>query len=161
MMQHAVKFRSSTGRKLITGLGWRSSQKIFRQRLHTPERVGQPIPLLALAEHYLPTDDDDNQQRQANAVKAKWSPAQLPSLCREVIRIPERYGARAQSQEADRNIDQEYPTAKRLSVIQPPSVGPTTGAISAATPNSVMREAETRRVTVSKPDCSMTSRIFA
>ena len=32
MMQQAVKFRSRSGRKLTTGLGWRSSQKISPAR---------------------------------------------------------------------------------------------------------------------------------
>ena len=118
MMQQAAKFRSRNGRKLTTGLGWRSSQKISadqahgeqdRQRLHTPERVAQPVPFLALAERHLPTDDDDDQQRQANAVKAERPLPQLHALCREVIGVPECDGTRAQGQEADGDVDPEHP----------------------------------------------------
>jgi hypothetical protein len=44
-----------------------------RQRLHRPERVAQPVPFLTLAEHHLPTNYGDHQQRQANAVEAERS----------------------------------------------------------------------------------------
>ena len=80
-----------------------------RQRLHAPERVAQPVPFLALAERHLPADDDDDQQRQADAVEAERSPPQLPALCREIVGVAKRDGARSQRQQPDRDVDPEHP----------------------------------------------------
>src|SRR5437764_12444091 len=118
MMQQAVKFRSRSGRKLTTGLGWRSSQKISPAR-PTANKIASVCTRQngsssqshswALAERHLPTDHDDDQQQQANAVKAEWSLPQLHALCREVIGVPECHGTRTEGQEADGDVDPEHP----------------------------------------------------
>ena len=48
------------------------------QRLHAPERIAQPVPLLALAEHHFPADHDDDQQRQADRVETGTAASATP-----------------------------------------------------------------------------------
>ena len=95
-MQQAAKFRSASGRKLTTGLAIRSlpedqaaqpENEHDEQRLHPPERVVVPVPLLPLAEHHFPARHDQGEQPQADVVEIERLAAQLGPLLLEVIRI--------------------------------------------------------------------------
>ena len=41
------------------------------ERLHAPERIAEPVPFLALAEHDLPADHREAQQAQAERVEVQ------------------------------------------------------------------------------------------
>jgi hypothetical protein len=65
----------------------------------------------------------------------------LPSLLRALgrgLRVMDYGVARGEGQKAGWEVDVKDPTPRIVIVIQPPRVGPTTGAIRAATPNSVI-----------------------
>ena len=89
-----------------------------RQRLHTPEWIAQPVPLLSLAEHHLPGDHDDHQQRQAERVKTQRLLPQLHTLLREIVRIPQQSITRSKRHETHWNVDVEHPSP-RIAVRDP------------------------------------------
>src|SRR5262249_43134931 len=94
------------------------------QRLHTPEWIAQPVPLLSLAEHPFPRDHDDDQQRQAARVKTERPPLQLRTLLGEIVRIPEQSITRRKCHKTDRDVDVE-PPPPRITVRYPAADSPT------------------------------------
>ena len=99
MMQQAAKLRSPSGRKLTTGLAIRISRMIRKisppdeqdqERLHAPERIAQPVPLLPLAEHDFPRRHREGQQAETDVVEIQRLLEQLGPLGLEVIRIVEQ-----------------------------------------------------------------------
>src|SRR5262249_3354655 len=89
-----------------------------RQRLHAPEWIAQPVPFLSLAEHHLPRDHDDDQQRQADRVKAERPALQLRTLPREIVRVPELGITGGKCQETNGYVDKEHP-APRIAARDP------------------------------------------
>ena len=96
------------------------------ERLHSPEWVAQPVPLLTLAEHDLPADHDDDQQRQADRVELKRLLPQLNALSDQIIRVAKRGPTCGERQETDRHVDQEDPPP-RTGIRDPAPQGRTDG----------------------------------
>ena len=118
MMQQAAKLRSRKRAEIDHGVAMAQLPEDQRdqaraeqngQRLHAPEGIAQPVPFLSLAEHHLPADHDDHQQRQADRVEAERLLAQLRALRDEIVRIAKQDVAGSKGQEADRDVDQEDP----------------------------------------------------
>src|SRR5262249_39832004 len=93
-----------------------------RQRLYAPEWIAQPVPLLSLAEHHLPADHDDDEQRQADRVKTERPALQLRTFLREVVRIAQHRITRSKRQKTDRDVDEKHP-APRVAVRYPTAEG--------------------------------------
>src|SRR5208337_4703130 len=94
------------------------------QRLHAPERIPQPVPLLALAQHHFPRDYDNGQKRQADRVKIERLLPQLRTLGDKIIRIAKHGVTCAERYDADGNVDQKAP-APIVSVRYPTAQGRT------------------------------------
>ena len=94
------------------------------QRLHPPEWIAQPVPLLALAEHHFPADHDDDQQRQTDRVEMERPPPQLRTLFHKIFRVAEKGVTSGKRQKTDRHIDQKDPPPLVL-VRQPATQGRT------------------------------------
>ena len=129
MTQQVAKLRSRKGRRLTTGLRWRSfpddqrdqtRDEASRQRLHTPEWIVEPVPLLPLAEHHFPGDHDDHQQRQAEQIETERLLLQLDALLLKIVGVPEQGITRGKRQQTDRNVEVKHPSP-RITVGNPPA----------------------------------------
>ena len=103
MMQHTAKLRSPRQRKSMIGWLVRISRTISKtspdheqdqERLQPSERIGEPIPFLALAEHDFPAAHDQHQQRQADVVEIEWLAAEFGPLLLEILGVID-HGIRA------------------------------------------------------------------
>ena len=83
----ARKLRSPSSRRLMIGLGCRSSQTTNgdqaddhrdEERLDPPERVAEPVPLLALGVEHLERSEPERDQAQADVVDLQARVASSP-----------------------------------------------------------------------------------
>ena len=119
MMQQERKFRSTRVRKLIERIGdphlaidqaaTRQTTNRISKRLHPKERIAEPVPFLAFAEHDFPADHGDAQQAQAERVETLRVLAQFVALGLEIIRIGHHGVAQEQGEQADGHVEIKNP----------------------------------------------------
>ena len=120
MMQQERKLRSSRVRKLMSGLadaqlapdqGAEAQDEEERARVCTrPERIAEPIPFLAFAEHDFPADHGDAEEAEAEGVERRGAAARrLDALLLEVVRVVDDGVAEDEREEADGDVEVEDP----------------------------------------------------
>ena len=80
-----------------------------QQRLHAPERVLQPVPLLPLAEHDFPRRHRQSEKAEPDVIEIQGLAQKLRSLRLQIRRIINEVPAHQQGESADRDIDVEDP----------------------------------------------------
>ena len=89
--------------------GDRPSEEQNGQRLHAPERIAEPVPLLPFAEHDFPRGHRQRQETETDVVEIERLFQEIRSLGFEISGIVEQEVARHERQRADRQIDIEDP----------------------------------------------------
>ena len=96
MMQHTAKLRSPrtaevddrmAGPHLSENQQDQPDHEQDQERLQPSERIGEPIPFPALAEHDFPAAHGQHQQRQADVVEIEWLAAEFASLLLEILGV--------------------------------------------------------------------------
>jgi len=135
--QQMAKFLKRNTLRLMSGFFCRHSHATrptmpaMNRNAKKADKAGrEPVVLLALVEHDLHSAHGDGEKAQANVVHV----AQLRGVGLDPGRIFNHARNQKKRQNAYRNMMKKIQRQEKLSVIQPPSVGPMEGASTATRP---------------------------